>query len=165
MGQSLSGSSAKRRPRALHPATCWTARRNSVQLPKYTTPRQRTIPVDQEPYFPGDEATGANTAFGSRCRRPGDAPSAPAVGGHISSTPLATLWVGLNHFFLGKDRGGGDHVFGPPSPATRCPFPGRPASRMDSGFRPGRYPRARPALPTRTCASSTTSGVPRTPFD
>ena len=69
MGQSLSGLiNEKGGPRAryilLHMLS--EARRNGVQLPQeYTTPYVNTIPVDQEPYFPGDEAWSANTAAGS----------------------------------------------------------------------------------------------------
>ena len=42
------------------------ARRKGIQLPQeYTTPYVNTIPVDQEPYFPGDEAMERSTAAGS----------------------------------------------------------------------------------------------------
>lgn len=95
------------------------ARRKGIQLPQeYTTPYVNTIPVDQEPYFPGDEAMERqyrrwirwNAAVQvTRAQRPGI-----KVGGHISSyASVSTLYeVGLNHFFRGKDHpGGGDHVF------------------------------------------------------
>ena len=92
--------------------------------------------VDQEPYFPGDEAMEReyrrwirwNAAVQvTRAQRPG-----VKVGGHISSyASVATLYeVGLNHFFRGKDHpGGGDHVFfqghASPGPYARAFLEGR----------------------------------------
>ena len=123
------------------------ARRNGVQLPQeYTTPYVNTIPVDQEPYFPGDEAMEReyrrwirwNAAVQvTRAQRPG-----VKVGGHISSyASVATLYeVGLNHFFRGKDHpGGGDHVFfqGHASPGNyaRAFIEGRLGEADLDGFR------------------------------
>ena len=123
------------------------ARRNGVQLPQeYTTPYVNTIPVDQEPYFPGDEAMEReyrrwirwNAAVQvTRAQRPG-----VKVGGHISSyASVATLYeVGLNHFFRGKDHpGGGDHVFfqGHASPGNyaRAFIEGRLTEADLDGFR------------------------------
>ncbi|MDO5722753.1 MAG: pyruvate dehydrogenase (acetyl-transferring), homodimeric type [Actinomycetaceae bacterium] len=95
------------------------ARRKDVHIPlELTTPYVNTIPVDQEPYFPGDEAMERqyrrwirwNAAVQvTRAQRPG-----VKVGGHISSyASVSTLYeVGFNHFFRGKDHpGGGDHIF------------------------------------------------------
>ena len=123
------------------------ARRNGVQLPQeYTTPYVNTIPVDQEPYFPGDEAMEReyrrwirwNAAVQvTRAQRPG-----VKVGGHISSyASVATLYeVGLNHFFRGKDHpGGGDHVFfqghASPGPYARAFLEGRLTEEEMDGFR------------------------------
>ena len=123
------------------------ARRNGVQLPQeYTTPYVNTIPVDQEPYFPGDEAMEReyrrwirwNAAVQvTRAQRPG-----VKVGGHISSyASVATLYeVGLNHFFRGKDHpGGGDHVFfqghASPGPYARAFLEGRLSEEQMDGFR------------------------------
>ena len=123
------------------------ARRNGVQLPQeYTTPYVNTIPVDQEPYFPGDEAMEReyrrwirwNAAVQvTRAQRPG-----VKVGGHISSyASVATLYeVGLNHFFRGKDHpGGGDHVFfqghASPGPYARAFLEGRLSEEEMDGFR------------------------------
>ena len=123
------------------------ARRNGVQLPQeYTTPYVNTISVDQEPYFPGDEAMEReyrrwirwNAAVQvTRAQRPG-----VKVGGHISSyASVATLYeVGLNHFFRGKDHpGGGDHVFfqGHASPGNyaRAFIEGRLSEADLDGFR------------------------------
>ena len=74
------------------------ARKRDVQLPQeYTTPYVNTIPVDQEHYFPGDEAMERqyrrwirwNAAVQvTRAQRPG-----VGVGGHISSyASVATLY-------------------------------------------------------------------------
>lgn len=95
------------------------ARKRDVQIPQeYTTPYVNTIPVDQEPYFPGDEAMERQyrrwirwnaAVMVTRAQRPG-----VKVGGHISSyASVSTLYeVGLNHFFRGKHHpGGGDHIF------------------------------------------------------
>ncbi|MGO3797323.1 MAG: pyruvate dehydrogenase (acetyl-transferring), homodimeric type [Pauljensenia sp.] len=123
------------------------ARRHHVQLPQeYTTPYVNTIPVDQEPYFPGDEAIEReyrrwirwNAAVQvTRAQRPG-----VKVGGHISSyASVATLYeVGLNHFFRGKDHpGGGDHVFfqghASPGPYARAFLEGRLTAEEMDGFR------------------------------
>ena len=123
------------------------ARREGVSLPaEYTTPYVNTIPVEQEPYFPGDEAMERqyrrwirwNAAVQvTRAQRPG-----VKVGGHISSyASVATLYeVGLNHFFRGKDHpGGGDHVFfqghASPGPYARAFLEGRLSEAEMDGFR------------------------------
>jgi pyruvate dehydrogenase E1 component len=123
------------------------ARRRDVQIPsEYTTPYVNTIPVDQESYFPGDEATERqyrkwirwNAAVQvTRAQRAG-----VKVGGHISSyASVATLYeVGLNHFFRGKDHpGGGDHVFfqghASPGPYARAFLEGRLTEEQMDGFR------------------------------
>ncbi|MFZ1381182.1 MAG: pyruvate dehydrogenase (acetyl-transferring), homodimeric type [Scrofimicrobium sp.] len=95
------------------------ARRRDVSVPlEVTTPYINTIPVEQEPYFPGDESIERQyrrwirwnaAVMVTRAQRKG-----VGVGGHISSyASVATLYeVGLNHFFRGKDHpGGGDHIF------------------------------------------------------
>ncbi|WP_026460161.1 pyruvate dehydrogenase (acetyl-transferring), homodimeric type [Schaalia suimastitidis] len=123
------------------------ARRAGVQLPQnYTTPYVNTIPVADEPYFPGDEAMERqyrrwirwNAAVQvTRAQRPG-----VKVGGHISSyASVSTLYeVGLNHFFRGKDHpGGGDHVFfqghASPGPYARAFLEGRLTEEEMDGFR------------------------------
>ena len=95
------------------------ARRKGVETPpNLTTPYVNTIPVEEEPLYPGDETLERQfrrwvrwnaAVMVTRQQRPG-----LAVGGHISSfAALATLYeVGFNHFFRGKDHpGGGDQVF------------------------------------------------------
>ncbi|MBG6084651.1 pyruvate dehydrogenase (acetyl-transferring), homodimeric type [Zhihengliuella flava] len=105
-----------------------------------------TIPADQEPRFPGDEATERryrawmrwNAAIMvHRAQRPGI-----GVGGHISTyAGAATLYeVGFNHFFRGKDHPcGGDQVFfqGHASPGmyARAFLEGRLSEEDLDGFR------------------------------
>ena len=118
-----------------------------VALPSLTsTDYVNTIPTENEPWFPGDEAMERryrawirwNAAIMvHRAQRPG-----VGVGGHISTyaSSAALYEVGFNHFFRGKDHpGGGDHIFiqGHASPGiyARAFLEGRiPAERMD-GFR------------------------------
>ncbi len=83
-----------------------------------TTDYVNTIPVGEEPDFPGDEDLERRyrrllrwnaAVLVHRAQRPG-----VEVGGHISTyAGAATLYeVGLNHFFRGPDHpGGGDQVF------------------------------------------------------
>src|SRR5690606_1020560 len=123
------------------------ARERSVAIPNpITTPYVNTIPVHQEPYFPGDEAVERTyrgwirwnaAVMVTRAQRPG-----VAVGGHISSyASLATLYeVGMNHFFRGKQHpGGGDHIFfqGHASPGNyaRAYLEGRLTEEDLDGFR------------------------------
>lgn len=95
------------------------AKRQNIAVPtSLTTPYTNTISAEDEPYFPGDEATERafrrwirwNAAvLVHRAQRPGI-----KVGGHLSSyASVSTLYeVGYNHFFKGKDDpSGGDHVF------------------------------------------------------
>ncbi|MCF2706370.1 pyruvate dehydrogenase (acetyl-transferring), homodimeric type [Arcanobacterium haemolyticum] len=95
------------------------ARRHRIYVPSnLVTPYINTIPVEDEPYYPGDEKLERQfrrwvrwnaAVLVTRAQRPGI-----GVGGHISSfAAQATLYeVGYNHFFRGKDHpSGGDHVF------------------------------------------------------
>ncbi|UNK47414.1 pyruvate dehydrogenase (acetyl-transferring), homodimeric type [Arthrobacter sulfonylureivorans] len=119
----------------------------SVGVPMVTTTDYvNTIPVDQEPEFPGDEETERryrawmrwNAAMlVHRAQRPDI-----GVGGHISTyAGAATLYeVGYNHFFRGKDHpGGGDQVFfqGHASPGmyARAFMEGRLTEEDLDGFR------------------------------
>lgn len=123
------------------------ARRKEVQIPQENiTPYINTIPVENEPYFPGDEAMERRyrrwirwnaAVMVTRAQRAG-----VKVGGHISSyASVATLYeIGLNHFFRGKDHpGGGDHVFfqGHASPGNyaRAFLEGRLTEAELDGFR------------------------------
>ncbi|WP_149955448.1 pyruvate dehydrogenase (acetyl-transferring), homodimeric type [Zafaria cholistanensis] len=119
----------------------------SVGVPMVTTTDYvNTIPVDQEPQFPGNEEFERRYRAYMRwnaavmVHRAQD-PSI-GVGGHISTfAGAATLYeVGQNHFFRGKDHpGGGDHVFfqGHASPGmyARAFLEGRLSAEDLDGFR------------------------------
>ena len=119
----------------------------SVGVPMVTTTDYvNTIPVDQEPEFPGDEEIERSyrawmrwnaAVLVHRAQRPDI-----GVGGHISTyAGAATLYeVGLNHFFRGPDHpGGGDQVFfqGHASPGmyARAFLEGRLSEEDLDGFR------------------------------
>ena len=123
------------------------ARQRDVTIPApLTTPYVNTIGVEDEPYFPGDEAVERKyrgwirwnaAVMVTRAQRP-----EVSVGGHISSyASIATLYeVGMNHFFRGKDHpGGGDQIFfqGHSSPGNyaRAFLEGRLSEDDLDGFR------------------------------
>ncbi|WP_313822188.1 pyruvate dehydrogenase (acetyl-transferring), homodimeric type [Citricoccus sp.] len=115
-------------------------------LQAVTTDYVNTIPVEQEPDFPGDEEIERRyrrwlrwnaAVMVQRAQRPGI-----GVGGHISTyAGAATLYeVGFNHFFRGADHpGGGDQVFfqGHASPGmyARAFLEGRLSEQQLDGFR------------------------------
>ncbi|GAA1143120.1 pyruvate dehydrogenase (acetyl-transferring), homodimeric type [Nesterenkonia lutea] len=119
----------------------------SIEVPMVTTTDYvNTIPVDQEPDFPGDEEMERrvrrilrwNAAMMVHRAQRSDI----SVGGHISSyAGVATLYeVGLNHFFRGTDHpGGGDQIFfqGHSSPGNyaRAHLEGRLTEKQLDGFR------------------------------
>jgi pyruvate dehydrogenase E1 component len=95
------------------------ARRLGVPLPfGATTPYLNTIPVSQQPRFPGTREIERRLksiirwnalAMVVRANR-----DSAGIGGHISTYASAAtlLEVGFNHFFRGKDHpGGGDFVY------------------------------------------------------
>src|SRR6185437_5443624 len=95
------------------------ARQQSIGVPALrSTDFINSIPLEREPWFPGDEDVERrirayirwNAAIMvSRANRKG-----LEVGGHIATyQSAASLYeVGFNHFFRGKDHpGGGDHIF------------------------------------------------------
>ncbi|MDF9276595.1 pyruvate dehydrogenase (acetyl-transferring), homodimeric type [Arthrobacter sp. EH-1B-1] len=119
----------------------------SVGLPSVvTTDYVNSIPVDEEPEFPGDEEIERKyrawmrwnaAVMVHRAQRP-----EIGVGGHISTyAGAATLYeVGFNHFFKGKDHpSGGDQVFfqGHASPGmyARAFLEGRLTEEDLDGFR------------------------------
>ncbi len=131
----------------------------SVGVPMVTTTDYvNTIPVDQEPEFPGDEQVERRyrawmrwnaAVMVHRGQRPG-----VGVGGHISTyAGAATLYeVGFNHFFKGKNHpSGGDQVFfqGHASPGmyARAFLEGRLSEEDLDGFRQEKS-RAGHALPS-----------------
>ncbi len=119
----------------------------SVQMPMVTTTDYvNTIPVDQEPEYPGDEAIERRyrsllrwnaAVMVHRAQK-----STIGVGGHISSyAGIATLYeVGLNNFFRGPEHpGGGDQIYwqGHSSPGNyaRAYLEGRLTEEDLDGFR------------------------------
>jgi pyruvate dehydrogenase E1 component len=86
--------------------------------PTINTPYVNTIPVHQQPWFPGDEEIERRirrwirwnaAAMVIRANKHSD-----GIGGHLSTfASSASLYdVGFNHFFRGKDNGqSGDHVY------------------------------------------------------
>ena len=119
----------------------------SVGVPMVTTTDYvNTIPVDQEPEFPGDEQIERRYRAFMRWNAAimvhrAQEPSI-GVGGHISTyAGAATLYeVGFNHFFRGKNHpGGGDQVFfqGHASPGmyARAFLEGRLSEEDMNGFR------------------------------
>ena len=127
---SLSGvidESGRARARYLMLRLLEKSRELQVGVPSLTTTDYvNTIPIEHEPWYPGDETVEKqirrinrwNAAMlVHRAQRPGI-----GVGGHISTyASAATLYeVGMNHFWRGKDHpGGGDQIFfqGHASPA------------------------------------------------
>ncbi len=144
---SVIGESGRARARYLMLRLLERARESQVGVPSVTTTDYvNTIPVEQEPWYPGDEGVEKqirrmnrwNAAMlVHRAQRPGI-----GVGGHISTyASAATLYeVGFNHFFRGKDHpGGGDQVFyqGHASPGmyARAFLEGRLSEDQMDGFR------------------------------
>src|SRR6266571_4051402 len=95
------------------------ARARRVEVPAMVSSHYiNTIPPEQEPYFPGDEAIEKRirrlvrwnaAVMVSRANKHFE-----GIGGHISTyASSASLYeVGFNHFFRGKNSpGGGDHVY------------------------------------------------------
>jgi len=123
-----------------------------------TTDYINTISPEDEPEFPGDEATERtyrawmrwNAAIMvHRAQRPG-----VSVGGHISSyASSASLYeIGFNHFFKGHDHpGGADQIFiqghASPGPYARAFLEGRLGAEDLDGFRQEKS-RAGHALPS-----------------
>jgi len=136
--------SGAERARFLLDETLATARHHSVApLTSLSTDYVNTIPVDQEPSFPGDPTMEkrirrivrwnavamvhrANTQFSG-------------IGGHLSTyaSSAALYEVGFNHFFRGPAYpGGGDHVYfqghAAPGMYARAFLEGRiPEEKMD----------------------------------
>src|SRR5271169_4493879 len=95
------------------------ARNRQVDFPAtVSTPYVNTIPMDQEPWFPGDEYLERRIRAYIRWNAAVMVTRANArhegIGGHLATyASSASLYeVGFNHFFLGKSDGGfGDMVF------------------------------------------------------
>ena len=123
------------------------AYRRTVPLPAPTTPYVNTIPVHEQPPYPGDRALERRIksivrwnalAMVVRANREEE-----GIGGHISTyQSAATLYeVGFNHFFRGRGESGfgGDLVFfqGHASPGiyARAFLEGRLSARRLENFR------------------------------
>jgi len=95
------------------------AQETQVSFPAtVSTPYVNTIPVDQEPWFPGDEhierRIRAFIRWNAAMMVVKANKHADGIGGHLSTfASSASLYeIGFNHFFRGKDDGNpGDHVY------------------------------------------------------
>ncbi|MBM7050894.1 MULTISPECIES: pyruvate dehydrogenase (acetyl-transferring), homodimeric type [unclassified Rothia (in: high G+C Gram-positive bacteria)] len=119
----------------------------SIEVPLVTTTDYvNTIPVDQEPEYPGDEAIErryrAIMRWNAAVMVQRAQKSTISVGGHISSyAGQSTMYeIGYNHFFRGRNHpGGGDQIFfqGHSSPGNyaRAFLEGRLTEEQLDGFR------------------------------
>ncbi|MGO1285496.1 MAG: pyruvate dehydrogenase (acetyl-transferring), homodimeric type, partial [Brachybacterium sp.] len=123
------------------------ARDEDLHLPdSLMTDYVNTIPVDEQPEYPGDvelekELRNINRWNAAMVVHRAQRPEV-SVGGHLSSyASIATMYeVGFNHFFRGRNHpGGGDHVFfqGHASPGiySRAYMMGRLSQEELDGFR------------------------------
>ncbi|MDJ0771285.1 MAG: pyruvate dehydrogenase (acetyl-transferring), homodimeric type [Ilumatobacter sp.] len=82
-----------------------------------STPYVNTIPMEQEPWFPGDEHIERNirryVRWNAAMMVVKANKHADGIGGHLSTfASSASLYeIGFNHFFRGKDDAPGDHVY------------------------------------------------------
>ena len=137
----------------------------SISMPMVTTTDYvNTIPVDQEPEYPGDEKIErryrAIMRWNAAVMVQRAQKSTIGVGGHISSfAGIATLYeVGQNHFFRGRNHpGGGDQIFwqGHSSPGNyaRAYLEGRLTEEQLDGFRQEKTkaPHGMPSYPHPRC--------------
>ncbi|WP_040493825.1 pyruvate dehydrogenase (acetyl-transferring), homodimeric type [Ilumatobacter nonamiensis] len=95
------------------------ANESQVSFPAtVSTPYVNTIPLEQEPWFPGDEhierRIRAFVRWNAAMMVVKANKQADGIGGHLSTfaSSAALYEIGFNHFFRGKDDGGaGDHVY------------------------------------------------------
>ena len=95
------------------------ARTKQVDFPAtVSTPYVNTIPIDQEPWFPGDEYVQRRIRAYIRWNTAAMVARAnhrsEGIGGHLATyaTSASLYKVGFNHFFRGKSDGGfGDLVY------------------------------------------------------
>jgi pyruvate dehydrogenase E1 component len=122
------------------------ARARNIGLASMTSTHYiNTIPPEQEPDFPGDEELERRIRRIIRWNAAVMVIRAnkhyEGIGGHISTyASAASLYeVGFNHFFRGKDEGGGDHVFiqghGAPGIYARAYLEGRISEEQLEAFR------------------------------
>ncbi|MDG1265487.1 MAG: pyruvate dehydrogenase (acetyl-transferring), homodimeric type, partial [Ilumatobacter sp.] len=95
------------------------ANESQVSFPAtVSTPYVNTIPLEQEPWFPGDEhierRIRAFVRWNAAMMVVKANKTADGIGGHLSTfaSSAALYEIGFNHFFRGKDDGNaGDHVY------------------------------------------------------
>jgi pyruvate dehydrogenase E1 component len=95
------------------------ARMSQVSFPAtVSTPYVNTIPVDHEPWFPGDEHIERRirrfVRWNAAIMVVKANKHADGIGGHLSTfaSSAALYEIGFNHFFRGSDHGvPGDHVY------------------------------------------------------
>ena len=95
------------------------ANESQVSFPAtVSTPYVNTIPLEQEPWFPGDEhierRIRAFVRWNAAMMVVKANKQADGIGGHLSTfaSSAALYEIGFNHFFRGKDDGNaGDHVY------------------------------------------------------
>jgi pyruvate dehydrogenase E1 component len=95
------------------------ARASQVSFPAtVSTPYVNTIPVDREPWFPGDEHIERRirrfVRWNAAIMVVKANKQADGIGGHLSTfaSSAALYEIGFNHFFRGSDHGTpGDHVY------------------------------------------------------
>ncbi len=132
------------------------AYRQGVELPfAANTPYINTIPVEQQPAYPGNREIERRIKSIIRWNAMAMVVRAnkqhPGIGGHISTyASAATLYeVGFNHFFRGRGEDGfsGDQIYfqGHASPGiyARAFLEGRLSEQQLENFRAGAGPRRR----------------------
>jgi pyruvate dehydrogenase E1 component len=112
-------SHGKTRARYLLSRLMQRANESQVSFPAtVSTPYVNTIPLEQEPWFPGDEhierRIRAFVRWNAAMMVVKANKQADGIGGHLSTfaSSAALYEIGFNHFFRGKDDGNaGDHVY------------------------------------------------------
>jgi len=112
-------SHGKTRARYLLSRLMERAQESQVSFPAtVSTPYVNTIPLEQEPWFPGDEhierRIRAFVRWNAAMMVVKANKAADGIGGHLSTfaSSAALYEIGFHHFFCGKDDGGaGDHVY------------------------------------------------------
>ncbi len=139
----------KTRARYLLSRLMGRANESQVSFPAtVSTPYVNTIPLEQEPWFPGDEhierRIRAFVRWNAAMMVVKANKTADGIGGHLSTfaSSAALYEIGFNHFFRGNEDGTpGDHVY----------FQGHAAPGVYArAFMEGRLERRRPRpLPSR----------------
>jgi len=111
-------SHGKTRARYLLSRLMERAQESQVSFPAtVSTPYVNTIPLEQEPWFPGDEhierRIRAFVRWNAAMMVVKANKAADGIGGHLSTfaSSAALYEIGFNHFFRGKDDEPGDHVY------------------------------------------------------